>query len=84
MVSLLREHGLFSTEPGRAAMVMAIGGELLLGVMLSLSYLFGFPNNEKLLTRLLCALKYGTLEVHYQLIVCLTNGRCAEAEVLAR
>lgn len=46
VVSLLRERGLLGTEPGRAAMAAAIGGGLLFGVMLLLSYLFGFLNDE--------------------------------------
>ncbi len=66
MVSLLRERGLLGTEPGRAAMAAAIGGGLLFGVMLLLSYLFGFLNDEKLPARLLRALKREALEVHYQ------------------
>ncbi|MDF5996208.1 EAL domain-containing protein [Pseudomonas aeruginosa] len=84
MVSLLRERGLLGTEPGRAAVAAALGGGLLFGVMLLLSYLFGFLNDEKLPARLLRALKREALEVHHQPIVRLASGRCAGVEALAR
>lgn len=55
---------------GRAAITAAIGGGLLFGVMLLLSYLFGFLNDEKLPVRLLRALKREALR-------CTTSPSCA-------
>ncbi|AWE89350.1 EAL domain protein [Pseudomonas paraeruginosa] len=52
--------------------------------MLLLSYLFGFLSDEKLPARLLRALKREALEVHYQPIVRLADGRCIGVEALAR
>ncbi|MBG7026670.1 EAL domain-containing protein [Pseudomonas aeruginosa] len=84
VVSHLRERGLLNTEPDRAAMAAAMGGGLFFGVMLLLSYLFGFLSDEKLPARLLRALKREALEVHYQPIVRLADGRCIGVEALAR